>query len=50
MNTEVCLSTGEIGKVVMINEKELSRPVVKVGDVYHDLSKEHSITIDRILD
>ncbi len=50
VNTEVCLSTGEIGKVVMINEKELSRPVVKVGDVYHDLSKEHSITIDRILD
>lgn len=50
MNTEVVLSTGEIGKVVMINEKELSRPVVQVGDVYHDLSKEHSITIDRILD
>lgn len=50
MNTEVELSTGEIGKVVMINEKELSRPVVKIGTNYRDLSKEHSITIDRILD
>lgn len=50
MNTEVHLSTDEVGKVVMINMDELSRPVVKVGQMYYDLTKETSISIDRLLD
>lgn len=50
MNTEVKLTTDEIGKVVMINTNELSKPIVKVGQVYYDLTKETSISIDRIID
>lgn len=50
VNTDVSLTTDEIGKVVMVNRKELSKPIVKVGGVYHDLAKERTISIDRILD
>lgn len=50
INTEVQLTTDEIGKVVMINAKDLSKPIVKVGNSYHDLAKERSISIDRIID
>ncbi|MDD7403337.1 MAG: HD domain-containing protein [Butyribacter sp.] len=50
MNTEVRLTTDEIGKVVMVNMEELSKPIVKVGNIYYDLKKERSISIDRIID
>lgn len=50
MNTEVHLTTDEIGKVVMINLDELSKPVVKVGQMYYDLTKETKISIDRLID
>lgn len=50
LNTEVYLTTNEIGKVVMVNAEELSKPVVKVGDVYYNLAKDHSISIDRMAD
>ncbi len=50
MNTEVRLTTGETGKVVLVNTEEFSRPIVKVGETYHDLRKERSIYIDRIMD
>ena len=50
INTNVYLTTDEIGKVVMINTEELSKPVVKVGRIYYDLTKDHSVSIDRIID
>lgn len=50
VNTQVHLSTGEIGKVVMINRKEFSKPIVKVGEDYHDLLKERNIVIDGMVD
>ncbi len=49
VNTRVILSTGETGRVIMVNRKELSKPVVKVGDNYYDLSKETSISIKNIV-
>lgn len=50
MNTEVRLSTNEIGKVIMINKNEFSKPVVQVGDEFYDLSKEtNDIVIDKVL-
>ncbi len=49
VNTKVKLSTGETGRVIMINRKELSKPVVKVGDKYYDLSTETSIRIQNII-
>ena len=50
MNTDVRLSTNQIGKVIMINKNESSKPVVQVGDEFYDLSKEtNDIVIDKVL-
>ena len=50
MNTDVRLSTNQIGKVIMINKNEFSKPVVQVGDKLYDLSKEtNDIVIDKVL-
>lgn len=50
MNTDVRLSTNHIGKVIMINKNEFSKPVVQVGDEFYDLSKEtNDIVIDKVL-
>ena len=50
MNTDVRLSTNQIGKVIMINKNEFSKPVVQVGDEFYDLSKEtNDIVIDNVL-
>ncbi len=50
INTEVRLSNNEIGRVVMLNSDELSRPVVKVGQNFYDLAKKRSITIEKLMD
>lgn len=50
MNTQVRLTTGEVGRVVMINKDELSKPVVKVGQMYYDLTKERDIAIEGLMD
>ncbi len=49
MNTEVELSNGKRGKVVMINKNDLSRPIVKIGSFYCDLSKEKDVYIDKMV-
>lgn len=49
INSDVRLSDGTSGKIVMMNKNALSRPVVKVGRKYLDLSKEHNITITEML-
>ena len=50
LNTEVKLSTNEVGKVIMINHNEYSKPVVQVGNEFYDLSTESSdIVIDKVL-
>ena len=50
MNTDVRLSTNQIGKVIMINKNEFSKPVVQVRDEFYDLSKEtNDIVIDKVL-
>lgn len=45
----VRLSDGREGEVVMINKLALSRPVVRIGNDFIDLSKEHKLTIDSII-
>lgn len=50
MNTQVHLTTGDVGRVVMINKDDLSKPVVKVGQIYYDLVKEKGIAIDGLMD
>ncbi|MCI8337471.1 MAG: HD domain-containing protein [Lachnospiraceae bacterium] len=50
LNTQVHLTTGEVGRVVMINKDDYSKPVVKVGQIYYDLTKEKDIAIDGLID
>ncbi len=45
----VRLTNGEEGDVIYINPDRLSRPMVRVGDKYIDLSKEPHLRIDSLL-
>jgi putative nucleotidyltransferase with HDIG domain len=45
----VRLNDGREGEVVMINKLALSRPVIRVGSAFVDLSKEHKLMIDAII-
>lgn len=49
LHNEVKLSNGETGTVIFINKQQLSKPVIKQGDKFIDLSKEHNLHIDAIL-
>ncbi|MBP5183535.1 MAG: HD-GYP domain-containing protein [Lachnospiraceae bacterium] len=49
INSRVRLSDGSEGKIVMMNRFALSRPIVKVGRRYIDLSLESKINIDALL-
>ena len=46
----VLLNDGRTGQVVMINRLNVSRPLVQVGTTFVDLSKEHSLYIQELLD
>ena len=48
LNT-VRLNTGEIGEVVFINRTKLSKPTIKIGDDYVDLSKLNGVYIQDII-
>lgn len=45
----VRLNDGREGEVVMINKLALSRPVIRVGTTFVDLSKEHKLMIESII-
>lgn len=49
INTEVLLSNGEKGKVVLLNKSFLSRPVVITKDKTYDLSKDFSLQIEALI-
>ena len=49
MQDKVKLNDGRIGDIVFINHPLLSKPVVKCGDDYVDLSKEKSLYIEEIM-
>jgi putative nucleotidyltransferase with HDIG domain len=48
LNT-VRLNTGEVGEIIFINKTSLSRPTIKVGDDYIDLSKCPGVYIKELL-
>ncbi|MCR5801258.1 MAG: HD-GYP domain-containing protein [Lachnospiraceae bacterium] len=43
------LSDGRIGTIIMINPLRYSRPVVQVGNKYVDLSKESTLTVEKLI-
>ena len=49
LHNAVRLSDGREGEVVMINKLSLSRPVIRCGTTFVDLSKETRLSIDAIL-
>lgn len=49
INNNVRLSDGRVGEVIMINQQHLSKPIVKVGDNYIDLSSQSSLYIEDII-
>lgn len=49
MRSEVLLSDGRRGTIVFINKNIISRPIVKCGDDFVDLSKEPDLYIENIL-
>lgn len=49
MQSDVLLSDGRRGKIVYINKNEVSRPIVKCGEEFLDLSKEKNLTIEKLI-
>lgn len=49
IHTNVKLSNGQIGEVILINDRDLSRPIIKCGDEFIDLSKTPGVTITAIM-
>ncbi|WP_379153522.1 HD-GYP domain-containing protein [Paenibacillus sp. sgz5001063] len=45
----VQLSNGEIGIIVMNNPQDMFKPLVKVDDVFKDLSRERSLSVEEII-
>lgn len=49
MHNIVRLNDGREGEVIMINKLALSRPVIRIGTGFVDLSKEHTLMIEEII-
>ncbi|MNY80140.1 hypothetical protein D3C86_2210540 [compost metagenome] len=45
----VQLSNGEVGTIVMNNPLDMFRPLVKVENVFKDLSRERSLSVEEII-
>ncbi|MCR4908572.1 MAG: HD-GYP domain-containing protein [Lachnospiraceae bacterium] len=49
LNNRVRLSNGLEGEIVLINKLDLSRPMVRCGDHYIDLSHERGLSIEALI-
>lgn len=49
LNNNVRMSDGRIGEVIMINPTNLSKPMVRIGDEYIDLSHQSSLSIESVV-
>ena len=49
LHNEVKLNNGETGTVVFINQHQLSKPVIRQGEKFLDLSKEPNLHIEAII-
>jgi putative nucleotidyltransferase with HDIG domain len=49
INHTVLLNNNEQGEIIMVNCHALSRPVIKVGDVFIDLSKHLDLKIEAVI-
>ncbi len=49
INNNVRLSNQQEGEIIMINKSELSRPVVRVGTEYIDLTRSRNLSVEALL-
>ena len=49
INNDVRLSNQQKGEIIMINKNDLSRPVIRIGDQFVDLSRSRDLCIEAIL-
>lgn len=49
MHNTVLLSNGLKGEIIMINKLNLSKPIIKIGEHYIDLSKQKGIYIESLI-
>lgn len=49
MHNEVQLSTGQKGKIVMLNKNSLTKPVIQIGKSFMDLSKHPDVSISKVI-
>lgn len=49
IHSQVRLSNGMAGEIIMLNNNRLAKPVVKVGEQYIDLCRESELKIEEIL-
>lgn len=45
VGNKVKLNTGEVGEVILLNKADLTRPLIKVGDQYFDMSTNYKLEI-----
>jgi len=48
INSDIRLNDGREGRIILINNNAISRPIVKVGDEFIDLSKRSDLNIVRV--
>ena len=46
---EVLLNDGRLGKILMINKGNLTKPLVKIDNLFVDLAKQKDLYIEKIL-
>ena len=49
LNNTVRLTDGRIGEIIMVNRTALSRPIVRVGNEFIDLSQEPHLDIEALV-
>lgn len=49
MHNKVQLSTGQKGKIVMLNKNSLTKPVIQIGKSFMDLSKHPDVSILKVI-
>ena len=49
INTTVRLNNGQVGEVILINKQALSRPMIKCGNEFIDLTKRPDLEIESII-
>ncbi|MBN2898330.1 MAG: HD-GYP domain-containing protein [Clostridia bacterium] len=45
VGNKVKLNTGEIGEVILLNKTDVTRPLIKIGEMYFDLSTNYKLEI-----